>query len=33
MNAIPADYVTKLKAKYRAEGTRPSNTQYGWIRA
>lgn len=32
MNAIPADYVTKLKAKYRAEGARPSNTQYGWIR-
>jgi len=32
MNAIPADYVTKLKAKYRAAGTAPSNTQYGWIR-
>ena len=32
MNAIPADYVTKLKAKYRAEGARPSNTQYGWVR-
>ena len=32
MNAIPSDYVTKLKAKYRAEGPRPSNTQYGWVR-
>jgi predicted TIM-barrel fold metal-dependent hydrolase len=32
MNAIPADYMTKLKEKYRAEGARPSNTQYGWIR-
>ena len=33
MNAIPSDYVSKLKAKYRAEGARPSNTQYGWVRA
>jgi predicted TIM-barrel fold metal-dependent hydrolase len=33
MNAIPSDYVSKLKAKYRAEGGGPSNTQYGWIRA
>lgn len=33
MNAIPTDYLTKLKAQYRAEGPRPSNTQYGWIRA
>ncbi|MBK9154879.1 MAG: amidohydrolase family protein [Chloracidobacterium sp.] len=33
MNAIPGDYMTKLKEKYRAEGARPSNTQYGWIRA
>ena len=32
MNAIPADYITKLKAKYRAGGASPSNTQYGWIR-
>jgi len=32
MNAIPSDYVTKLKGKYRAEGARPSNTQYGWVR-
>ena len=32
MNAIPADYVTKLKTKYRAAGAAPSNTQYGWIR-
>lgn len=31
MNAIPTDYVSKLKEKYRAEGARPSNTQYGWI--
>jgi predicted TIM-barrel fold metal-dependent hydrolase len=31
MNAIPKDYVSKLKAKYRAENPRPSNTQYGWI--
>lgn len=32
MNAIPADYVTRLKAKYRAEGANPSNTRYGWVR-
>ena len=32
MNAIPADYVTKLKAKYSAGGASLSNTQYGWIR-
>lgn len=32
MNAIPADYMTKLKAQYKATGTSPSNTQYGWIR-
>jgi predicted TIM-barrel fold metal-dependent hydrolase len=32
-NAIPGDYVTKLKAKYRADGARPSNTQYGWVKA
>lgn len=31
MNAIPLDYMTKLKAKYRAGGVSPSNTQYGWI--
>lgn len=31
MNAIPADYVTRLKEKYRAEGAQPSNTQYGWV--
>ncbi len=31
MNAIPTDYVTKLKEKYRADGAMPSNTQYGWI--
>lgn len=33
INAIPSDYLTKLKAKYRASGARPSNTQYGWIRS
>jgi hypothetical protein len=32
LNAIPTDYMTKLKTKYKAEGPRPSNTQYGWIR-
>jgi predicted TIM-barrel fold metal-dependent hydrolase len=31
MNAIPSDYVTRLKEKYRAAGARPSNTQYGWV--
>ena len=31
LKAIPDDYVSKLKAKYRAEGARPSNTQYGWV--
>jgi predicted TIM-barrel fold metal-dependent hydrolase len=31
LNAIPNDYVTKLKAEYRNEGARPSNTQYGWV--
>ena len=33
LNAIPADYVSRLKARYKAEGPRPSNTQYGWVRA
>ena len=33
MNAIPTDYMTRLKEKYRADGGLPSNTQYGWIRA
>lgn len=33
MNAIPSDYMTRLKEKYRADGGMPSNTQYGWIRA
>ncbi len=32
MNAIPSDYVTKLKAKYKTAGVSPSNTQYGWVR-
>jgi uncharacterized protein len=32
MNAIPSDYITRLKEKYRAAGAQPSNTQYGWIR-
>jgi predicted TIM-barrel fold metal-dependent hydrolase len=31
LNSIPTDYVTRLKAKYRAENYQPSNTQYGWI--
>ena len=31
MNAIPSDYMTRLKEKYRAAGAQPSNTQYGWI--
>jgi predicted TIM-barrel fold metal-dependent hydrolase len=31
LNSIPTDYVSKLKAKYRAENYQPSNTQYGWI--
>ncbi|HEX8198181.1 MAG TPA: amidohydrolase family protein [Pyrinomonadaceae bacterium] len=32
MNAIPSDYMTRLKEKYRVSGGQPSNTQYGWIR-
>jgi hypothetical protein len=32
MNTIPSDYISKLKDKYHAEGARPSNTQYGWVR-
>lgn len=32
MNAIPSDYVTELKSRYKAAGASPSNTQYGWIR-
>ena len=32
MKAIPDDYLTKLKTKYRAAGISPSNTQYGWVR-
>ena len=31
MQAIPKDYVTRLKQKYRAAGGEPSNTQYGWV--
>jgi hypothetical protein len=31
LNAIPDDYITKLKAEYRNRGARPSNTQYGWV--
>jgi hypothetical protein len=31
LHAIPNDYVTKLKAEYRNDGARPSNTQYGWV--
>lgn len=30
-NAISGDYLTKLKTKYKAEGGRPSHTQYGWV--
>jgi uncharacterized protein len=29
--ALPHDAVTKLKERYRAEGARPSLTQYGWV--
>jgi predicted TIM-barrel fold metal-dependent hydrolase len=31
MNAIPEDYMTKLKQKYRISQYSPSNTQYGWV--
>ncbi len=31
LNAIPNDYVTKLKAEYKQEGGMPANTQYGWV--
>jgi predicted TIM-barrel fold metal-dependent hydrolase len=31
LKAIPRDYVSRLKKKYKAEGARPSNTQYGWV--
>lgn len=31
MSAIPGDYISRLKEKYRAHGSQPSNTQYGWI--
>ena len=30
-NAIPGDYMTKLKVAYLEEGGKPRNTQYGWI--
>jgi predicted TIM-barrel fold metal-dependent hydrolase len=30
-NAVPEDYVSKMKAAYREEGVRPSLTQYGWV--
>ena len=30
-NAVPADFVSKLKAAYLDEGAMPSLTQYGWI--
>jgi predicted TIM-barrel fold metal-dependent hydrolase len=33
MSALPGDAVTKLKERYRAEGGRPSNAQYGWVRS
>ncbi|MCB1024195.1 MAG: amidohydrolase family protein, partial [Acidobacteria bacterium] len=31
LNAIPSDFVTKLRSQYREQGARPSNTQYGWV--
>jgi len=31
MNAVPDDYISKLKANYRAAGGQPSNMQYGWV--
>jgi uncharacterized protein len=30
-NAVPTDFVSKLKAAYLDEGAMPSLTQYGWI--
>jgi len=30
-NAVPSDYVSKLKTAYRDAGPRPSLTQYGWV--
>ena len=32
-NPIPGDYVDRLKTAYKESGPRPSNTQYGWVRA
>ena len=31
LQAIPHDYMSKLRERYRAEGAQPSNTQYGWV--
>jgi hypothetical protein len=31
LKAIPEDYLSKLKQKYRTSGGQPSNTQYGWV--
>jgi uncharacterized protein len=30
-NAVPADFVSRLKAAYLDEGAMPSLTQYGWV--
>jgi predicted TIM-barrel fold metal-dependent hydrolase len=32
LQAIPGDYLSKLKARHRSESTARSNTQYGWVR-
>ena len=33
-NPVPGDYVERLKKQYKDSGNpRPSNTQYGWVRA
>jgi hypothetical protein len=31
LRALPGDTLEQLKARYRAAGARPSNTQYGWV--
>jgi uncharacterized protein len=32
LEAIPGDYLSKLKARHRSEAVPRSNTQYGWVR-
>jgi len=32
-NAIPSDYIDRLRKLYNAVGNNPSHTQYGWIKA